>query len=201
MGYYIFSYAVEPTKLQNMLGCKDADVYKEIMQTETFQLYAEQDFVGSVSTKNALRQLIFGEPYVYSSGHSYWYAFIALTDYVGEKLPSTHDIKLSYETDLINEYLDADFGIKIVIEEVLINEQTPFNLPKVADWPLAGLLDKPALKTLLSQLEGIVISDELIESFAEEDEEKEMAYDSIRQIQDNVSFCLSNDLAMLSFCH
>jgi len=183
------------------LGSKDIAVYEDILTTDTLTVYAEQDFEGHIGTKDALEQLVWGKPYDKRSAHAYWYALIALTDYAGERLPGTHEIKLGYETDLINGYLGTDFGIKLNIEEILINEHTPFDLPKVQDWPLAGLLDETALIRLQEQLKAITISSEMLEQLAEEDDEKEMAYDSIKQLQENVDYCLANELTMLSFCH
>jgi hypothetical protein len=47
----------------------------------------------------------------------------------------------------------------------------------------------------------VVITDEMLQNLLEEDDEKEMAYDSIKQIKDNISYCLKNNLVLISFCH
>ena len=120
---------------------------------------------------------------------------------MGEAFTGTHEIKLSYETDLINNYLETDFGISLKIEEILLNEKPICNLPKVQDWPVHGILYTPELTLLKEKFRDITITDEMLVELLEEDDEKEMAYDSIRQIKDNVLFCLDNNMELLSFCH
>jgi hypothetical protein len=127
MGYNIFSYAIKTDQLIKSIGSNNSDLFNRVLDTETFRLYSDQDFEGSVTTKLALEQLIFGKPYITQSAHSYWYAFIAMCSYFGEALPATHEINLGYETDIINEWLDKDFNVKINIEETLINEDHPFS--------------------------------------------------------------------------
>lgn len=201
MGYYIFSFGIDSNKAAGVFGSKDEALFNDIIETEMFETYSSQDFPCSVSTRHALEHIVFGKEMIASSAHSYWYAFIAICAYIGEPLEGTHEIKLGYETDLINQYLAEDFGKNIVIEDVLLTGPDSFGLPQPDDWPLSGLLNREALLSLNAQLAGINITDEILEELLEEDEEKEMAYDSIRQIKENVSFCLSNNLDMISFCH
>src|SRR5205814_2019724 len=132
---------------------------------------------------------------------SYWYAFIALCAYLREALPATHEIKISYETDLINEYLKTDFELKINIEDLLLTGEDTFVLPAPADWPLHGLVKTPKLLLLKEEFARIEITDDMLEELMDEDEEKGMAYDSIKQLKENISFCLINNLELISFCH
>jgi hypothetical protein len=201
MGYYIFSYGINTNKIQAAIGSKDDNLYNEILDTETFKNYSSQDFKGHITTGEALEHLIFGKPYNTSSAHAYWYAFITLCSYLGESLDGTHEIKMGYETDLINQYLKSDFGVNITIEEVLINGGDIFGLPAIQDWPLSGLLNRTTLIALQSKFNAINITDEMLEKLFEEDDEKEMAYDSIRQIQENITYCLNNNMDLISFCH
>ncbi|AEW00263.1 hypothetical protein A4D02_23320 [Niastella koreensis] len=201
MGYYIFSYGIKTDQLIKSIGSNDADLLNGVLDTETFKLYSDQDFAGSVTTKHALEHLIFGKPYITESAHSYWYAFISICAYLGEALPATHEIKLGYETDIINDLLDKDFNLKINIEETLINGDHSFPLPQVRDWPLCGLINKGQLSALKTQFENINITDEMLEALLDEDDEKEMAYDSIKQIKENISYCIGKDLELISFCH
>ena len=201
MGYNIFSFGINPDKVGASIGSKDKDLLNEIMETEIFRLYSDQDSSWHVSTKAALEQIIFGKPYIEESAHSYWYALISICAHLGEKLIGTHEIKLGYETDLINGFMLSDFGTNIIIEEELLRENVSFGLPQVDDWPLAGILNKMEINTLFQKFTSIEITDETIEKLSEEDDEKEMAYDSIRQIKENLSFCLKNNLNLISFCH
>jgi len=201
MGYYIFSYGINTAEIKEAIGSKDNDLFEDILETEIFDNYSDQNFPGHTTTREALEHLIFGHAYDARSAHAYWYAFIALCAHLGQDLPSTHEIKLGYETDLINGYMASDFGIKVVIEEVLINERNEWGLPVVQDWPLSGLLDRNQLTKLQSLFAPIEITDEKLEQLQEEDDEKEMAYDSIRQTKENIDYCIYNNLDLISFCH
>ena len=201
MGYYIFSHGVDFTAIDQVIGSSSQVLFDEVIKSEAFDLYASQDSPGSITTKQALEDLIFDKPYDKKSAHAYWYAFIAISAKLGQVFSGTHEIKLSYETDLINHYLKADFGVDMKIEEILLNERPIARLPKVQDWPLHGVLFTADLLQLKQQFSTITITDEALEDLLEQDEEKEMAYDSIRQIKENVHFCLDNNLALLSFCH
>lgn len=107
---------------------------------------------------------------------------------MGEVLSGTHEINLHYETDFINRYLETDFGVRMQIENTLLNERPLFKLPKVQDWPVHGVLYTADLLLLDEQFKNITITDEELSELYEGDEEKEMAYDSIRQTKENVRF-------------
>jgi len=201
MGYYIFSLAIDTNKVAKVFGSNDERLFKEVLETKTFNNYTRQDRPGSISTKHALEHIIFGKEIISSSAHSYWYAFIAICAHAGERLEGTHEIKLGYETDLINQYFTEDFGKEIVIEDVLLTGPDNFGLPKPDDWPLTGLLNRQALLQLQQQLAGIDITDEAIEALMDEDEDKGLAYDGIQEVKNNVSYCIANNFDMISFCH
>ena len=201
MGYYIFSYAIKTHEIKEAIGSKDNDLYEDILETEIFKNYSEPIFPSDTKPQEALKHLIFGHPYDARSAHTYWYAFIALCAHLSQELPSTHEIKLGYETDQINEYMATDFQIKVAIEEVLINERNVWGLPAVQDWPLSGLLDRNLLTKVQSLFAPVEISDEMLKQLSEEDDEKEMVYDSIRKTKENIDYCIYNNLELISFCH
>jgi hypothetical protein len=76
-----------------------------------------------------------------------------------------------------------------------------FGLPEVQDWPLCGVWDREQLTVQQDRFSAIDITDEQLQELAESDDEKEMAYDSIRQIKENVTYCLEKQLCMITFCH
>jgi len=208
MGYYIFSYAIDVPKVKNVIGTIDPALFKAVMETEELDLYAEQDQPGYTTTRSALEHLLLGKRhslfsrYDKSSAHKYWYAFIAVCGCLGKKLPASHDIKLSYETDLIDACLASDFGITGKIDELLLCEGNDlFGLPEVKDWPMCGLWDRAQLTVQHQRFASLDISDDQLKQLAKEDEEKEMAYDSIRQIKENIAYCLDKELSMITFCH
>gem|GEM_PF-5547085 len=115
------------------------------------------------TTKAALEQLILGKRnnlfsrYDKASALAYWYAFIAICRCLGERLPGSHEIKLSYETDLIDACLASDFGISGRVDERLLNGECGlFDLPEVQDWPLCGLWDLEQLHDHILPLAGTV---------------------------------------------
>ena len=75
-----------------------------------------------------------------------------------------------------------------------------FGLPEV-DWPLCGLWSSAMLAGLKQTFSSVVIAEATLQRLGEEDEEKEMAYDSIRQLKANISHCLQNKQNLISFCH
>ena len=166
-----------------------------------FDLYSSQGVIGQSNIRHALEQLIWGKPINKKSIHTYWYAFIAICDYIGEAMPATHEISLLHEVPNINRYLQSDFGIKLETDVLLLTGNMPFDIPPANDWPMAGLLNRRALEDVARQFNGIEISQELLDALQEEDDQKEEAYDSIRQIKRNVEYCLENNLELISFCH
>jgi len=208
MGYYLFSYAIDSAKVKSVIGTKDPKLFDAVLETEEFDLYASQDMRSNTTIRVALGQLILGKrhslfsKYDKASAHAYWYAFIAICGCLGERRPASHEIKLSYETDLIDAYLASDFGISGRIDELLLNgEGGVFGLPEVQDWPLCGLWDREQLTVQQKRFSSIEITDDQLHRMAEADDEKEMAYDSIRQIKENIAYCLDNQLSMITFCH
>lgn len=201
MGYYIFSFGIDTAKVRAVFGSKDETLYKEIQETETFRLYAGQDMPGDTPAKQALEDLIFGKPVNKNSAHSYWYAFIAVCAHLGRNFAGTHEIKLGYETEMIDDSLKLEFKVELNIETVLLASGHIPELPVNSDFPICGIINEAGLQELKGQLAGIEITDEMLEKLLNEDEEKEMVYDSIREIKRNVDYCLEHKLELISFCH
>lgn len=208
MGYHLFSYAIDSVKVKSVIGTTDPELFDSVLETEEFDLYACQDMGSDTTTEAAREQLILGKrhslfsKYDKASAHAYWYAFIAICGCLGERLPASHEIKLSYETDLIDAYLASDFGISGRIDELLLNGECGlFGLPEVQNWPLCGLWDREQLTVQQRRFSSIDITDDQLAQLAEEDDEKEMAYDSIRQIKENIAYCLDRQQSMITFCH
>lgn len=205
MGYYIFSYGIDLQKVEKSIGSKDQILFDEILKSDTYDTYSSQDFEGCMPTKEALHNIIFGEPYKDSNAHVYGYAFISLCAYLGKKVPFGQEIKLGYETDLINKYLSQDFNIDIDIEETLLINNPDFGLPKIEDWPLSGILEREELLELSALLSPVEITEQQIEELwdgeDDEDEDKACAYEHILGVKGNIAFCIENNLSFISFCH
>ena len=200
MGHYIFSYAINTSKVRAIFGSADNELFNAIQSTQTFENYSSQDSDDYISKKSALEHIVFGKPYDKNYSHVYWYAFICICSYAHEGLSAAHEIKLGYETDIIKEALKNDFNIIMDIEEELFESTPSLGLPRAKDFPFAGLIQKQGLIALQEKFKDIQINDEMIEKLSD-DVEKEIAYNNIKLIKSKVSFCLENDLELISFCH
>ncbi|MBO2008873.1 hypothetical protein [Hymenobacter negativus] len=205
MGLYILSYGVELAKLKQAFASQDAALLEAVCASDTFESYASQDFPGAVPTGEALRQIIFGEPYNVQSGHSYGYALICLCSYLGIDLNGHTDLKLGYVTDLIDDYLADDFDITgIACAEDLLAEDLNLGLPPVADFPDSGVLLAAEIERLHQELANIAITDEEVEALLAgdaEQEERGIAYEGIKALKDRIDYCHRHKLALISFCH
>jgi hypothetical protein len=207
MGYYLFSYAIDVAKVKSAIGTKDPELFDAVLETEEFDLYADQDMKGFTTTREALEQMLLGKrqslfsKYNKASAHAYWYAFIAICGSLGERLSASHEIKLSYETDLIDAYLRSDFSIAVRIDELLLSgENGLFGLPQVQDWPMCGLWNREQLTIQQERFSSINITDTQLKHLTDEDDEKEMAYESIRQIKENMPLVFDRRFAVVTSC-
>jgi hypothetical protein len=205
MGLYILSFGVEVSALKQAFASKDSALFEAVCATETFAGYASQDSPGAVPTREALRQIIYGEPYDARSAPSYGYALISMCSHIGVDLNGHTELKLGYETDLIDEYLVDDFGITgIACAEDLLAEVPDFGLPPVADFPASGILSLAEIDSLHQQLAPITITDEQVEALLDgdsDDDERGIAYEGIKLLKDRIDCCQQHRLALLSFCH
>ncbi|MDH6355906.1 hypothetical protein M2132_002256 [Dysgonomonas sp. PH5-45] len=205
MGYYIFSYAIDLKNITKAFGRKDSKLFENIISSPDFIHYQENSFNDSVSVKEALHHIVFGEKYIEKDAHMYQYALITLCAYLGMELPYKHEIKLGYETDLINGFLETDFGIITCLEEDLLSTPPQLGLPEVADWPQCGIIEQPELQNLSTMYSLANITEQQItglwEGTNDEDEDRACAYEGIKGVKDNIDFCIANNLSLISFCH
>jgi hypothetical protein len=208
MGYYIFSCGIKTDKVKSVFGCKDPNILESVKESESFDNY--KDFLpeGMKTTpEKAVENIINGDQYDTKSNFAYGYAVICICKSFGDELPYTQEIKLGYETDFINKFLKESFGVKdCVLEEIMFADNSnPFDIPKIDDWPLIGLLTNSDLKKLMEKLKSIEITDEEILELengeGEDDEEKGFAYQHIKGVIENIDYCIQNNLDMISFCH
>ena len=208
MGYYIFSYGINANQVRQVFGSGDAALIGRVEQNETFRGYAEDDWDDyDIDLEQALQDIVRGNALQDRANHIYGYALIGICATLGKELPHTQEIKLGYETDFINMALADDFGFKdFSIEDVLFREHSAdFPMPAISDWPLIGLLKYEELLQLKERLAAAVITEEQIDKLTaseeEEEEEKGYAYEHIRGIQENIDYCISHKLDLISFCH
>ena len=203
MGYYIFSYGIETDKIKNVFNSNNENILKLIKKSETFEGYKDFSPEGFKTTpEKALDDIIYNKPYDEKSNFAYGYAIICISDVLGKKLPYTHEIKFGYETDLIDQYLDESFEIAdFLIDDILFDEIPPFNIPLIDDWPVIGICNQKKLKELQNILKDVKITDEVIESLEEENDDKACAYMHIKGLKENIEYCIKNNWDMINFCH
>lgn len=201
MGYYIFSYAVNKTFVEKTFGSNDEQLLNNVLESKHLSYYKKREVERYNELKAALEQMIFGEPYDKNRKTDYWYAFIALCEYLNKSTTPYMEIKLGHVTDIVDKVLASEYGIKISIEKLLLNNKVSFGLPRHNDFPVSGLWDKADLHEIHSLFKDIHISDDQLEILEGEDYDK---YDScciIKKIGEDVVHCLENELVLISFCH
>lgn len=204
MGYYIFSFGIETSKIQAAFGSKDHALQKEVEANEVFRNYADSDDFGyETTTSKALVDIIQGNTMDSRAGFAYGYAVIGLCATMGSTLPYQQEIKLGYETDLINMVLNEDFGLEdLEIEmRLLPDKSNPFGIPAIEDWPLIGLIRHNELEAFKAQLASLNITDAKIQELEGDPDERNFAYEHLKGILENVSYCYENGLDLISFCH
>lgn len=201
MGYYIFSYAINKTLIEQSLGSKDEQLLNGVLKTKYIGYYKTRDTEQYNTLKTALEQMIFGKPYNKNDAPNYWYAFIGLCEFLGKSLSEDVEIKMGYETDLVDKVLKSTYGIKLNSEKLFLNNKIEFGLPKHNDFPIGGLWAKADLHEIHSLLKHIHISDDQLEIMEGEDAEKWAGSRIIKKINYDVVYCLENELMLISFCH
>lgn len=201
MGYYINSYAINKALVERTLGSKDEQLLNNVLESKSLKYYERRDAEHYHIVKAALEQMIFGEPYDKGNKPIYWYAFKELCDHLGKSLTTSCEIKLGIDTDIVDGLLASEYGIKISIENLLLNSKVDFGLPKHNDFPSTGLWDKADLHEIHSLIKDIHISDDQLEIMEGENFEKYEGSRIIKQLKDDVVYCLENELVLISFCH
>ncbi|KOY87761.1 hypothetical protein AD998_17935 [bacterium 336/3] len=200
MGYYIFSYGIKTVEITKVFGSKDQMMWDKITNTEKFKHYQSFFLEGYQTTpEKALKDIIFGEKYDYTAYFAYGYALICICDTLGYKLPYQREIKSMYETEMMSKYLLYDFGVDIFWEDYLLQSYNlPFNIPPINDFPSIGLMSIENQKELLQQL--TIVQTKNLDMLKEDQDEKDV-YENILGIMHNLSYCIQNNLELISFCH
>lgn len=207
MGLYIFSYGVDLQQVRQLFASKDEAAFQAIQATDTFDNYADQDSDDSVSTEEALRQIIYGEPYDAQSAESYGYALICICDYVGVNLSDDGiDFKLGYVTDLLDEYLGSDFDVPdFLATNTFFDGDLNLGLPVIEDTPIIGVMPDADLDMLHQGLQSFSTTDEEIakwlKSSTRQEEDKGVAYETIKVLKKQVDYCKEHGVQLVSYCH
>jgi hypothetical protein len=201
MGYYIFSYAIDKTLIEKTFGSNDEQLLDNVLDTQYLSYDKRKDTERYNELKAALEEMIFGEPYGKNRKTDYWYAFIALCEYLNKSTTPYMEIKLGHVTDIVDRVLASEYSIKLSSEKLLLNNKVDFGLPKHNDFPVSGLWDKADLHEIHSLLKDIHISDDQLEILEGEDYDKYEGSSIIKKIGADVVHCLENELVLISFCH
>ena len=204
MGYHIFSFGIKTTNIISTFGSKNPKLQHIVEENHIFKNYENNDFQGvKTSLKVALQDIVQGNKYDIDAGFIYGYALIGLCATLGTTPPYNQEIKLGYDTDLINSVLEDDFELNnFNIEDTFFPEKKhPFPIPKIADFPIIGLIKYSDLANISKKLSALNITQENIDELQDDPDEREFAYEHLKGILENVNFCLKNNLDLISFCH
>lgn len=205
MDYYIFSYAIDIGQVIRSFGCKDLSLFESIQKDPLFKNYDLQNADLYVSLDEALRQIIYNEPYRKQSSKVYWYAFIALCGFLSKKLPYDNDYTLGWQTDLFDDLIRTEFNIEFSISEILSNNGVCFDLPESNGIPMFGCITGTRLKFIGDIMKQMFVDavaiDKLFENDNKYDDQKAIVFESIEGFKANIDFCHQNQYSLISFCH
>jgi hypothetical protein len=213
MIHTIFSFGIKTEEIKSIFGCKNIIIFNRIKGTRSFEAY--KDFLPENFNKTpaqAIEDIVYGKPFDTVANYAYAYALICFCEAFGDVLPYEYtfeerDIYLGAQTDLINTILSNEYGLtNFRIEEKLLGKNThPFEIPKVDNWPLIGMIKNEELKNLKAKLKHIKIADEKIEKLIESEDEnaikKGIAYQHIQAFINNVNDCIEFGYDYISFAH
>ena len=201
MGYYIFSYVINKTQVEQSFGSKDEQLLNKVLNTQYLSYNKKYNVERYNELKAALEEMIFGEPYDKDKFSDYWYAFIALCEYLNKSTTPYMEIKAGHVTDVVDKVFASEYGIKINIEDLLLNSKVGFGLPEHKSFPAYGMWEKADLHEIHSLIKDIHITDDQLEIMEGEDYDKYEASRIIKKIGEDVVHCLENELMLVSFCH
>lgn len=192
MGIYLLPYGVKLEKVKAAFKFSDEKLLEEIKKTSVYDCYASQGGGRSVSTEQALRQMIFGEEYDKTCADTYGYALIALVAYWGENLTPEGDV---FKIGSVNEGIEqvlANYGISINFGGAMLSEFYNFDLPRNPDFPVIGGISKDSLEYYQKELEKVNISAEDL---------KDPAKEEAMIFKRAVNYCVEHDLEWVTFAH
>lgn len=196
MGIYLMPYAVEIDKVKLVFASKNTNLINTIKKTSVFKCYASQDSDKSISTEQALGQIINGEYNNSKISSSYGYALIALVDYLGTNLNSEgRNLILGRSFEGIVRKL-SEYDITITpndLQEPIYDFGLPYD-----DFPLIGGWKKEELLKLRDSFDQIEIRNEHLDwrnDFFDND------LKGIHLLREGIRFCLNNELDWITFAH
>ncbi|GHV13230.1 hypothetical protein FACS189491_07870 [Spirochaetia bacterium] len=225
MGLYIYAYGIKIDEVYTILGSKDDDIYRRIIECNSYRDLDEPlghgTFVDSeIPVSKAIKDLVYGEWDDIKADAAYAFALLCICQSVRKDLPHDLDIKWGAETDLINTRLAKDFRLRnFDIEVLLASPFYLFDLPDIYDeldiepyeCPPIGILTQTNLRYLKNRLKKIKIDDETVNKLLNSknpcpqcpgepsgDQNKGYEYQNIKWIIEDINYCLDNGLEMFT---
>jgi hypothetical protein len=201
MGVTIVPYPIKIDELKAVFGSKDKKLYKKLLETDDFEYYSDEEEEwmeeGDVTTKKALKAIIFGEKKE-GSGFTYGYCLKLVVDYHLEKSFEDIDTTFTFGTlyDDINLYL-AKNNVSINLSNML-DKIYEFDIPIIEDFPEIGGISKENIAIAKLELEQLVIDPDEIDS-------KNKKYSEIKEgvhiFRNCINYCFKNDCELIAFAH
>lgn len=208
MSETLFSFGINSEEIQSVFGSKNNTLLKQVLATNSFKAY--KDFLPAgfkLSTEQAIRQLFYGESLNNNDYHAYGYALICICEALGDTLPYNYEFEQTEDIQattipIINALLANQFNIGLSIETLLLAENKhPFSIPTIQTFPKIGFVNKADLPSILQKLAAISIENDMIETLAENEPEKSLAYQNIQALKNNIEDCIEFEYDYISFFH
>ena len=185
-------YGVKLEKVKAAFKSNDEQLLEAIKKTSVYDCYASQSGSRSVSTGQALQQMIFGEAYDKTCADTYGYALIALVAYLGENLTPEGDVFKIGSVNTEIENVLAGVGLSVSFERDMFGEFYYFGLPGNPDFPIIGGISENSLLYYQKALEQV--------NFSTEDLQKQGVEEAMI-FKRAVNYCVDNDLNWITFAH
>jgi hypothetical protein len=216
MGIYINSYGIKIDEINAILGCGDDKVYAKYKKDlQPFLPVYPED--AGISSEKALEILIYNKTDNPADEIKpdlvFLFVIFQICLSLTKKLPNSIDLKIGPDTGAINYYLRKDFKKRFHLDSLLFSGNfDALNLPHIFDdleidpyeCPVIGLIPCSALPKIKSKFKNVVINDSILKKMCDSKNEHEVSkayhYQSIKWVQENIDYCIDNNLDMLSVC-
>jgi hypothetical protein len=157
MSYGFMFYSVDLDKFTAACGSKDDKLRRMISGRfkGEFASYDEGRGEGALSLRDALRQVIMGEPLDPRAGSTYHYACKLICEHFGKFMPNAPLLPIALE--FIDEVDDAlrEMGVFDAVSlSKLAYRGLPVDLPSPDDFPMAGYMTSDEVRAAREQLDA-----------------------------------------------
>ena len=211
LGLYLNAYGIKLEEVNGAIYSKDKDKFDFII-SKTRTNFTEPFETGETIEK-VIHDIVFGDFSQIRQNTAYYYGAIEFCSAFRIKLPHFLEIKYSFQTDKINYLLADDFNIQgFDINDLIGANPGVLEMPDIFstfdedlyECPALGFLIRPNLNLMKDKLKKITIKaaaiKKLINSKDQEEISKGIEYQNIKQLKENINYCVRNKLEMMTIC-